>query len=235
MAEWYQKAVDKQNPFAAYALAGLYDRGQGGQQNDTKAFELYTVAASDPKKPNAYAQYELGKMCRDGIGTAVDEEKSKDWFKKAYQGFLEIEKDMADDKLYYRIGQMNFKGIGTEIDLHKAKEYFEKATKLGNDNAMFSLGKMYFYGKGVEEDFKKAVEYLKNSAANGNIYAQKFLENMERNRNHYAATGALSLLKYLGKTLQDKIDENKIVADSRVDRKLYRKIQDKKQAHGLKQ
>ena len=234
-AEWYQKAVDKQNPFAAYALAGLYDRGQGVQQNDTKAFELYTVAASDPKKPNAYAQYELGKMCRDGIGTVIDEEKSKDWFKKAYQGFLEIEKDMADDKLYYRIGQMNFKGIGTEIDLHKAKEYFEKATKLGNDNAMFSLGKMYFYGKGVEEDFKKAVEYLKNSAANGNIYAQKFLENMERNRNHYAATGTLSLLKYVGKILQDRIDENKIISDSRVDRKLYRKIQDKKQAHGLKQ
>ena len=234
-AEWYQKAVDKQNPFAAYALAGLYDRGQGVQQNDTKAFELYTIAASDSKKPNAYAQYELGKMCRDGIGTVVDEEKSKDWFKKAYQGFLEIEKDMADDKLYYRIGQMNFKGIGTEIDLKKAKEYFEKAVRLGNDSAMFSLGKMYFYGNGVEEDFKKAVEYLKNSAANGNIYAQKFLENMERNRNYHATTGTLRLLKYLGKILQDRIDENKIVSDSRVDRKLYRKIQDKKQAHGLKQ
>ena len=174
-------------------------------------------------------------MCRDGIGTVIDEEKSKDWFKKAYQEFLKIEKDMADDKLYYRIGQMNFKGIGTEIDLKKAKEYFEKAVRLGNDSAMFSLGKMYFYGNGVEEDFKKAVEYLKNSAANGNIYAQKFLENMERNRNYHAATGTLSLLKYLGKILQDRIDENKIVSDSRVDRKLYRKIQDKKQAHGLKQ
>ena len=69
----------------------------------------------------------------------------------------------------------------------------------------------------------------------GEVYAQKFLENMDRNRNYYATTGALSLLKYLGKTLQDKIDDNKIVADSRVDRKLYRKIQDKKQAHGLKQ
>ena len=100
---------------------------------------------------------------------------------------------------------------------------------------MFSLGKMYFYGNGVEEDFKKALEYMKKSAANGNIYAQKFLENMERNRNHYAATGTLRLLKYLGKILQDRIDENKIVADSRVDRKLYRKIQNKKQAHGLKQ
>ena len=58
---------------------------------------------------------------------------------------------------------------------------------------------------------------------------------MERNRNHNAATGTLSLLKYLGKILQDRIDENQIFADSRVDRKLYRKIQDKKQAYGLKQ
>ena len=234
-AEWYRKAVEKQNSFAAYALAGLYSRGQGVKKSDEKAFELYTISATDIKKPNAYAQYELGKMYRDGIGTSVDEKKSKDWFKKSYQGFLKIEQDMADDKLYYRLGQMNFKGIGTEIDLQKAKEYFEKAVKLGNDNAMFSLGKMYFYGNGVEEDFKKALEYLKKSADNGNVYAQKFLENMDRNRNYYATMGALSLLKYLGKTLQDKIDDNKIVDDSRVDRKLYRKIQDKKQAHGLKQ
>ena len=58
---------------------------------------------------------------------------------------------------------------------------------------------------------------------------------LSENKNCKAATGTLRLLKYLGKILQDRIDENKIVANSRVDRKLYRKIQDKKQAHGLKQ
>lgn len=44
--------------------------------------------------------------------------------KQAYQGFLEIEQNMADDKLYYRLGQMNLTGICRGIehigrDLHR--------------------------------------------------------------------------------------------------------------------
>ena len=53
-------------------------------------------------------------------------------------------------------------------------------------------------------------------------------------RNYYAAMGSLRLLRYLARTLQNRIDDQKIKADSRIDRKLYQKIQDKKHAQGLK-
>ena len=71
-----------------------------------------------------------------------------------------------------------------------------------------------------------------------NHYSQKKTwrtEEYKQARNYYAAVGALRLLQYLGRMLQNRIDENKIESDSRTDRKLYKKIQDKKQAQGLKQ
>lgn len=140
---WFQQAEKEENPFAAFALGGQYLRGQGVEQSDAEAYSLYHMAATHEKQPNAYAQYQLGKMCRDGIGTEVNMEESRLWFARAYAGFLAIEATMADDKLYYRLGSMNMTGTGTEVDLEQARYYFEKAAELGNADALYGLGKLY--------------------------------------------------------------------------------------------
>ena len=98
-AEWFTKAIEGKSPFAAYALGGQYFRGQGVEQDFEKAFSLFTMAATDASKPNAYAQYQLGRMCKEGLGTSADRSASEHWYRQAYQGFLKIEQDMADDKL----------------------------------------------------------------------------------------------------------------------------------------
>ena len=63
-------------------------------------------------------------------------------------------------------------------------------------------------------------------------YADK--NNKDVDCNYYAAVGAMRLLRYLGRMLQNRIDDRKIEAEGKTDRKLYRKIQEKKQAQGLK-
>lgn len=171
-AHWYNKSVSNDNPFAAYSLAGLYRRGQGVEQDDKKAFNLYTMAAKDEKSPNAYAMYELGRMFKDGIGTASDKNASDRWYKRAYRAFLDIEKKMADDKLYYRLGSMLQFGIGTEKDLKKAKAYYEKAAALGNTDALYGLGTLYLNKEFEERDTKRALEYLSAAAKNEHGYAQ---------------------------------------------------------------
>lgn len=171
-AVWYEKAVAEGNPFAAYSLGSLYRRGQGVSQDDEKAFSLYRQAAEHENKPNAYAMYELGRMYQNGIGTAPDKEKSLEWYAAAYKGFLAIEQNMADDKLYYRIGQMNLTGTGTEKDLPKAKEYFEKAAKLDNADALYGLGRLYLNKDFAERDTQKALDYLITAAQKGHSYAQ---------------------------------------------------------------
>ena len=171
-ARWFRQAVEDKIPFAACSLGGQYLRGQGVEQSDTEAYSLFYMAATHEKQPNAYAQYQLGKMYRDGIGTEVNLEESSLWYAKAYAGFLTMEETMADDKLYYRLGSMNMTGTGTEVDLEKARYYFEKAAELGNADALYGLGKLYLKPEFPDYDPAKAVEYLEESAAKGNAFAK---------------------------------------------------------------
>lgn len=171
-ARWFRQAVDENNPFAAYSLGGQYLRGQGVEQSDTEAYSLFYMAATHEKQPNAYAQYQLGKMYRDGIGTEVNLEESKLWFARAYIGFLAMEETMADDRLYYRLGSMNMTGTGTEVDLEQARYYFEKAAELGNADALYGLGKLYLKPEFPDYDPAKAVGYLEQAAAKGNAFAK---------------------------------------------------------------
>ena len=187
-AEWYESSVQEGNPFAAYALGSLYHRGQGVDKDEERAFSLFTMAATDENKPNAYAQYELGRMCRSGIGTAPDRAASDAWYQKSYQGFLQIEQNMADDKLYYRLGQMNLTGTGTKKDLEQAKAYFEKAGELGNADAMYGLGKLYLNQDFPGRDVKLAIDHLMAAAKKGHDYAmytlgKLFLEGREVTKN----------------------------------------------------
>ena len=171
-ARWFRQAVEDENPFAAYSLGGQYLRGQGVEQSDTEAYGLLFLAATHEKQPNAYAQYQLGRMCQDGIGTEVNLEESRLWYAKAYAGFRAMEETMADDKLYYRLGSMNMTGTGTEVDLEQARYYFEKAAELDNADALYSLGKLYLKPEFSGYDPEKAVEYLEESAAKGNAFAK---------------------------------------------------------------
>ena len=174
-AEWFTKAVEGKSPFAAYALGGQFYRGQGVEQDFSQAFSLFSIAATDTSKPNAYAQYQLGRMCKEGLGTTADHFASEQWYRQAYQGFLQMEQDMADDKLYYRLGSMNLSGTGTDVDLIQAMLYFEKAAELGNVDALYGLGKLYLRKDFEGYDPTKATEYLEEAAKQGHSYAQYLL------------------------------------------------------------
>ena len=141
-AEWFEKAVEEGNPFAAFSLAGLYRRGQGVPQNEEKAFALYQMAAEDDRHPNAYAMYELGRMCWEGRGTDMDAAKSKQWFGQAFKKFTFMEAEGGDDHLQVRLGDMHLTGTGTPVNLKMARQYFEKAAKLKNVRAFYNLGKL---------------------------------------------------------------------------------------------
>lgn len=44
-ARWFQLSADKGYKYAQYSLAGLFRRGQGVEQDDARALELYTASA----------------------------------------------------------------------------------------------------------------------------------------------------------------------------------------------
>ncbi|MEG1027419.1 MAG: tetratricopeptide repeat protein, partial [Oscillospiraceae bacterium] len=102
-----------------------------------------------------------------------DQEKSDEYFKRAFISFLAMDKQNSDDKTEYRIGWMYQNGVGTDKDINKAKEYFEKSAKLGNEFSMYSLAKIILSEENpTKEEFIKAIEYLNKSAEKGNQSAQ---------------------------------------------------------------
>ncbi len=174
-AKWFTQAVENGNSFAAYSLGSQYHRGQGVEKDSEEAYRLFRISATDEKKPNAYAQYQLGKMCSDGVGTEVDPIAAANWYRQAYEGFLSMEQTSADDKLYYRLGSMNLTGTGTEVDLQNAKKYFERAAEIENSDALYGLGKLHLRNDFEEYNTEQAIHYLEEAARNGHAYAQYLL------------------------------------------------------------
>ncbi len=255
--EWYEKAIEWNSPFAAYALGSLYHYGEGVEQNTERAVELYTLAATHPSKPNAYAQYQLGRLSEDG--------KTADkWYRLAYQGFCRIEQDFPDDKLYHRLGSMLLQGLGTEKDLDKAHAYLHKAILMGNTDAIYTMGKLYMetdipravsmfelaaeqgnsyaeyqlgkiycYGIGVQTNTELGIQWLQASADHGNEYSASLLQHIQEQRQAQATSATVGLLGSLARLLQDS-HEQQYRQWQRTDKKLRQKLEEKKQAQGLK-
>ncbi len=215
------------------------------------------MAATHPTKPNAYAQYQLGRLSEDA-------ETAEKWYRLAYQGFRHIEQELPDDKLYHRLGAMLIQGLGTEKDLTKAREYLCKAILMGNTDAIYSMGKLYLetdipraismfelsaeqgnhfaeyqlgkiycYGHGVTQDIDLGIKWLQASGDHGNEYAASLLQHIQEQRQAHATSAAFGLLSSLAKLLRDDAEQNFQKRQS-IDRKLRRQIEEKKQAQGLK-
>ena len=94
---------------------------------------------------------------------------------------------------------------------------------------------IYLYGKEVERDDEKAIAYLSAAAEHGNPYAEQLLHSIRSNLTWSASLGAIRLLHHLSRMMQNRLDDEKKGKAGGIDRKLKRRIDEKKQAHGLKQ
>ncbi|MEG0693641.1 MAG: SEL1-like repeat protein, partial [Oscillospiraceae bacterium] len=172
-AKWFEKSANQKYKFAEYSLGGLYYHGKGVEQSYEKALKLYQRSAN---QNFPYADYEVAKMLKSGVGTEIDEKLSDYHFRKAFVGFISMEKQSHDDKLQYRIGSILLNGIGTEKDVPKAKEYFEKSAKLGNSFACYSLAKIILSEENpTQTEIEKAVLHLQTACDNGNQFAEYYL------------------------------------------------------------
>lgn len=90
-------------------------RGNNTRTEQEETFELYKKAA---KQGDAKAQYNLGLLYYDGIGTAQNFKKAFEWFKKAAeQGYTPAQE---------YLGSMCFNGRGTTENYQKACEWWGK-------------------------------------------------------------------------------------------------------------
>jgi len=178
---------------AAHGLGFLYAKGQGIEQDLSKAKELYERAHR--------AGYErsttnLGCMYENGAGVEQDFEKAKVLYEEAHRAgnalatnnlgymylmgrgveqsheeaaiFFELAHGAGIKNATFNLGYMYEKGLGVQQNLGRAKELYENAHQAGIPLARINLGLMYEHGLGVKRDLEKAKELYQLVHESGN-------------------------------------------------------------------
>ena len=224
---------------------------------DGAAEELERLA----ERGDTHAQYLMGQLYRDGPLLIPDSQRAKDWFTQAAEhGLPEAQYALSklllsddpeihdpDEGIHwlkqatqsgnhfaaYRLGKEYLTGEVMTKDIAKAAEWFAQSAEAGNQYAQYMLGKLYLTGQGVIHDQAQAMVWFSRSAAQGNQYAQLFLE--QQNTLHLPSVmlAVTRLLYHMSRIFEDHSLPHSS-AGLHVDRKLWRKIQEKKIAMGHK-
>lgn len=204
------------------------------------------------------AAHQLGKCWRDGLGVLPDDEQAQLWFRQGAEAgydfsqyalgrLLETQKRMVEAVTWYekaaaqgnpaaayRLGKLYLQGELVSKDVPKALEYLTASARQGSPFAQYILGKLYLMGKDVEQDREKAYRWFEMSAEQGNPYARFFLEHAGESQSPHLLLTATRLLHQLGQIFQENSVPPVLPGSQRTDRKLRRKIRQKKIALGQK-
>ena len=94
--EDYLRAAARGDPKAQYALALMYQKGDGYDKDLNKAARWFAMAA---KQGHNEAQYELALMLQNGDGVTRDLDQAKHWARLAAEaGYFKAHKLLADLK-----------------------------------------------------------------------------------------------------------------------------------------
>ena len=218
-----RRSAEQGNKYAAYTLGKAYLDGDVLAQSIDEAVRLLNLSAS---KGFAPAQFILGRLLYKGEVVPKDIKKSVEWLDRAaaqknpYAAYLAGKIYLTEDEVK---------------NIQKAIRSFKIAAENGNDYAEYQLGKIYLYGKDIPRDTDKAMHYLHLAAEHGNQYAAQLIHSIRVNGNWSAALASLRLLGHMARVIQNRLEDERRGRENSIDRKLRRKIEEKKQAHGLKQ
>ena len=173
-----------------------------------------------------FAIYKLGKFYMDGEYVKKDLHKAKKLLTKV--------SDMNNCYAQYRLAKLYLDNNSDLFDSVKGLDYLLKSASNGYKYALYQLGKIYYNGVFVEKDINKAIQYLMTAAEKDCEYAESLLEYINNNSKEWQSyTAILAVLNYLSKFFKKEFD-NKYKLAPRTDRKALQKINEKKQAIGLK-
>ena len=197
------------------------------------------------------AAHQLGKCWRDGLGVLPDDDKAELWFRRSAEA--------GNDFSQYALGKL----LQSRKRIKEAVDWYEKAAAQGNQYANYRLGKLYLQGEDVPKDTARAISYLTRSAkgrtqyvlgklyldrqdheqayywfsqaaAQGNEYAQFFLDRWDSLKTPTVMLSVTRLLHHMGRIFQEQIPAPSVPGGIRIDRKRLAQLREKKIAMGHK-
>jgi TPR repeat protein len=146
---------------ANMAIADRYLEGSEGYPRDpVRAFEHMRAAAASPLRSAAFAQWRLGMMHLEGVGTPRDSAA-------AYRIFVAASERGGVRAMISR-AVMLATGDGVAEDDAAARLWYQRAAEsaeYGFEHALRALGGMLLFGEGGPADLPRAVAYLRIAQA----------------------------------------------------------------------
>ena len=222
-AEKLEQVAERGDAYAQYRMGQLYRDGPLLIPDNHKAKYWFSQAA---KQSLPEAQYSLGKLLLSGDWEVRDPDEGIRWLKQAVEN--------GSHFAAYRLGKEYLSGEVISKSVTKAADWFTKSAEAGNQYAQYMLGKLYLMGQGCPKDQAQAMVWFSRSAVQENQYAQFFLEQRNHLRTPSAMLAVTQLLYHMSRIFQDNSVPPAVPTGQQVDRKLRRKIQEKKIAMGHK-
>ena len=114
---------------------------------------------------NAEAQYRLGRLYENGLGTEQNPIIAVQWYRQAAAH--------GHASAQYNLGIMSAQGRGMPRDDTNAASYFLEAANQGHAKAQYHLGILYQTGRGVPQDPRKARYWFGRARSNGFVNRNK--------------------------------------------------------------
>lgn len=258
--KWLISCAEDGNPYAQYALGKLYLKGEDIPKDLTKAVD-YLLTSAD--QGNKFAMYTIGKLFCDGELVQKDIYNGLMYLKEsARKGFIpadfylgklyylgkDVPKDIDEAEHYLRKAATNDNPYAAYLlgriyanepeyrDLLEACKYFLQSANAGNSFGYYQLGKLFYYGgEGLDSDIPLAIQNLETASAMGNEYATQMIYSIQKHKNIMLSSSSLRILQSLARMMQRRIQDDSIKKQQQgIDRKEQQKINEKKQAHGLR-
>ena len=132
----------------------------------------------------------------------------------------------------YRLGKKYLSGEVVSKDAVRVTERLTQSAEAGNQYAQYMLGKLYLTGQSVQPDQVQAIVWFGRSAE-GNQYAQFFLERHDDIRPPSVMLAVTRLLYHMSRSFED-CSLPRSSTGLRIDRKRRQKLQARRIALGHK-
>lgn len=177
---------------SSFDLALKYLFGIECQTNLNQAIEILTdLATQSASEPgHALAQYILGELYTNAIGTSKDYNKAFEYFKLA--------SNQGCEQAQAKIGEFYGHGQIGETDIELALYYTNLAAHKGSINAIYALGYLYYRSNLVEHNYDKARYYF-NLADALNVSDSQYYLALMYLYGHGVTKDATALFYYVNK------------------------------------
>ena len=206
------------DPHAQLLLGRLYRDGTLLTPDWVEARYWFEQAAQE--LPDA--QYALGKLLLADDVEVHDREQGIRWLTQAAESGHEF--------AAYRLAKELLK----DGNVTEALPWLTMSAEADNPYAEYLLGKLYWEGEDIPQDMEQAVYWLTQAAEQGHAYAQILLARQDSPSLPSAILAVNSLLHSIGRIFQDNTHVIDGTHGQHTDRKLRRRIQEKKIAMGHK-